>query len=413
MKQLTSHSPQRAQTDFPVDFERCMHRLRGALTDLLAAAGESPGHPQELARGCGLNKNLAWKVCKIINSTDSYGVAQHIPGSAAMRILLEAFERRGVPMEVRGSVTQAMGEFDTMVRLHVGDRSNLELYLGSIQKDGIHSSQLEMKRRLAYQGNSAIWGVQARVAFGLKAVSPTHGDPERADLTAVGGLLAFRRLRPTASWPLLEVVTLSENVEVCQEDVVPIDPDSHGKGAPLIHEFCSSPLAATREIVEGDTTTYEICEGPVGNTAAADIVYGSIGRNHVPVRADTSEAVGEHYFKVDTPVEMLQFDLLVHRSLPFDVPPRLVTYSMLNGDLHFPLSKNQRYHLPGRTQVQSLGSSLPGLATPHIPRYGQLVTRTCEAIGYPLEEFQGFRVTLSYPPIPSMFVMHHHLGAPR
>ena len=412
MKQLTPHSLAQSATTVPADFESCMQRLRGALTDLLAAAGEDPRQPQELARSCGINKNLAWKVCKLINSTDSYGVAQHVPGSAAVRILLSAFDARGVGAEVLEQVDRALRDFEHMVRVHVGDRSNLELYVGSVQEDGIHAAQLEMKRRMAYQGNSAIWGVQARVAFTLKAISPTHGNPERADITTVGGLLGFRRLRPTASWPLLRIMTLSENVEVHHEPPVAIDPNYDGSHAPLVREFCSTPLAETRTIVEGDNTTYEICEGPVGNTAAVDVVYGSIDRDHVPVRADVPEAKGEHYCRVDTPAEMLQFDLLVHRDLPFDMPPKLVTYSMLEGSLHFPLSENRRCHLPGRTEVQSLGSALHGFATPHISRYGQLVTRTCERIGFPLEQFRGYRVTLSYPPIPSMFVMHHHLGAP-
>lgn len=390
-----------------------MHRLRGALTDLLAAGGEDPSQPQELSRNCGLNKNLAWKVCKIINSTDSYGVAQHVPGSAAIRILLAAFEDRGVRGDVLEQVSQALDEFEHMIRVHVGDRSNLELYVGSVQPDGIHSSHLELKRRMAYQGNSVIWGVQARVAFTLKAVSPTSGNAERADITTVGGLLDFRRLRPTASWPLLRQMTLSENVEVGRSPFVPLDPDDDRSGAPLLREFCSKPLARTRAIAEGDTTTYEICEGPVGNTAAVDVIFGSIDPDVVPVRGDSVDSVGEHYCRVETPVEMLQFDLMLHRSLPFDMPPKLVTYSTLGGSLQFPLSRNHRCHLPGTNEVQSLGNSLHGFATPHIPRYGQLVTRTCERLGFPLEEFEGYRITLSYPPIPSIFVMHHPLGTPQ
>ena len=46
--------------------------VRGALTELLVTAGADPERPQAVARRFGLNKNLAWKVCKIINSPDLY-----------------------------------------------------------------------------------------------------------------------------------------------------------------------------------------------------------------------------------------------------------------------------------------------------------------------------------------------------
>lgn len=400
---------------FPVDFERAMNGLRGALTDLLAAGGDDPRQPQELSRSYGLNKNLAWKICKIVNSTNSYEVSTQVPGSAGMRILLAAFEKRGVSRQVIDLVAEAFAGFEEMVRIHVGDRSHLELYVGAVQPEGVHSSQLEAMRRMAYQGNSAIWGVQARVGFVLRAVSPASSDPDRADVTSVGGLLGFRRLRPTASWPLLRQLILSENAEVGHEPVEHIDPDFDPSGAPLVGDFCSDPVPETRKTITGDTATYEICEGPVGITAQADLTFGTIDRNNVPVFAGAAgeESVGEHYCRVDTPVEIVQFDLLVHRDLPFEMPPRLATHSTLCTTPTFPLSQDKSCLLPGTTSVQALGDSLHSYSTPHIPRYGHLVTRTCERIGHPLEEFQGYRVTLTYPPIPSILVMHHPLGEAR
>ena len=411
MKPLTPFKQDVTTSTFAEDFEHSMQRLRGALTDLLAAAGEDPRQPQEISRNCDLNKNLAWKVSKIVNSTDAYSCAQHVPGSAGIRILLAAFERRGVSAEVLRGVEEAIDQFDRMIRVHVGDRGNLELYVGSVQEDGIHSSQLEVKRRMAYQGNCVIWGVQARVAYTLKVISPNATNPERADIATVGGLLGFRRLRPTASWPVLRMRTLSEDVEI-GHDWRPINPAHEGTSAPLIPGYCSTPLPETRSIVEGERTTHEICEGPVGNTAAVDVAFGGVDLSHVPVRTKDLEAIGEHYCRSDTPVEMLQFDLLVHRDLPFQLPPKLVTYSSINGDQVFPLSKQDRFHLPSTDHVNSLGPSMPAVSSPHIPRYGKLVHTVCERMGRDLGEFTGYRMTLSYPPIPAIFVMHHKLGSP-
>ena len=414
MKQLTPFSRAETTKPFFEDLEHCMHRLRGSLTDLLAAAGEDPRQPQQLSRNCGINKNLAWKVCKIINATDPNNAAQHVPGTAGLRILLAALETRGASPEYVTAVETAAEDFERVIQLHVGDRSNLELYLGSTDSDGIHSDLLEAKRRLAYQGSSVIWGVQARLGMSLKVVSPNVDDPERADLASVRGLFGFRRLRPTASWSVMRERTLSENVEVGHEPPLSIDENDEGTGTPLVHAFCSTPLPETRTIIEGETKIHELCEGPVGNTASLDVTLGSIELSHVPVRTNDPESVGEHYCHVDTPVEMMQFDLFLHRDLPFAIPPGLVTYSALsNNGPRFPLSSHTRFHLPGRNEVQTLGSTSASFASPHIPRYGRLIQQVCRRMGRDMAEFTGYRFTLAYPPLATIFVMHHGLGKPR
>jgi len=81
-----------------------MQNVRGALTELLASLGENPRLPQDVSRRHGINKNLAWKVCKIINSTDVYASAQHGPGPGGIRILLRAFEKAGAPEEALAAV---------------------------------------------------------------------------------------------------------------------------------------------------------------------------------------------------------------------------------------------------------------------------------------------------------------------
>ena len=396
---------------FPGDLHGCMQQLRGALTELLASVGDDPRKPQELSRRLGLNKNLAWKACKIINSEDVLSSVQHVPGAGGIKILLKAFQDSDAPAASIDAVRAAMEEFADMVRVHVGDRANLQLYVTSWQPEGVHADELGDKRRLAYQGNSAIWGVQARLGFALRLLAPNVEDPQRADMAMIGGLSGFSRLRPTASWPVLQVQVIGADVSSGGQPGVPIDPDYTGEGPPLIRSHCSDPIPSTRTIVEAESTTYEICEGPVGNTAALDLTFGHVLRGNVPIHDEAPGAVGEHYCRVDTPLEAVQFDLLVHRDLPFELPPKLVTYSRLHDKVSFPLSEASRFHLPGITRVQELGSHPPVVASPLLPDYATLVAAGCRAIGHELDAFRGYRVTLSYPPMPVTLVMYHPLGS--
>ena len=56
--------------EFPEHLQTALQALRAAIIELLSAVGADPGKPQDLARRFGLNKNLTWKVSKIICESD-------------------------------------------------------------------------------------------------------------------------------------------------------------------------------------------------------------------------------------------------------------------------------------------------------------------------------------------------------
>jgi hypothetical protein len=406
------HSTASRRGPFREDFGETIHQLRGALTEALAGCRLDPRRPQELARECGLDKNLAWKTSRLVQADDPYDAAAFVPGSAGLRILVRALRGREAPDELLGRVQEAIADFERMVAVHAGDRGALERIVGATREQGVGDGSLEPLRRMAFQGNSVIFGAQARAAFTLRVVAPSAGDGSRADIATVRGLRDFRRLRPTASWPVLSIRTLSEGVRV-GGTWEPIEPLSGGASAPLLRDHSSRPLPELRGIVEADRITYELAEGPVGNTAALDVAVGGIDRAHVPVRGTDNDAVGEHYCRSDTPVEWLQFDLLLHRDLPFSTPPGFCLHGCTPGEEVFPLSRQVRCHLPADGGVHELGSNASGLTSPHIPGYAELAARVCERVGSPLEHFRAYRVVQSYPPIPVTLVLHHRLAPAR
>ena len=61
-----------------------VHKMRGDLSELLALVEADPTRPQDMARKFGLNKNMTWKISRIVCETDPYAVIPHIPGKAGM-----------------------------------------------------------------------------------------------------------------------------------------------------------------------------------------------------------------------------------------------------------------------------------------------------------------------------------------
>ncbi|MEM7310013.1 MAG: hypothetical protein AAF682_25280 [Planctomycetota bacterium] len=406
MPRPNTRSTAPAMPVFADHFRQAVQGLRGALTELLASVPGLPKRPLPMARALGLNKNLVWKVDKIVRAADPIDAAPHIPGEGGMRLVLAAFREHGAGQRELDAVRAAVDEFDRMVSLHTGDRASLALMLGSLAAERPDPARLSAGRKLAFQGNSSTLGVQARARFSLQMIAPSAVKPGMVDVIAVGGLLGFRRLRTTAAWPLLRTQGFSDDEPNVRRAALSGEP-----GIPLLRDFCSESLPEVRSIEREDGTLFELTEGPVGHTAESDWVFGwctqALGSTH----SDEEDGVAEFLLSLYTPAEAVVFDLLVHRDLPFEGAPALRTFSIMHGQPPFPVSRHGRYEIPLHQPLQELGRP-PIVASQHIPRYREMVDFACASQGWELDGFRGYRFELRYPPIPSTTVLTYPLLSP-
>jgi hypothetical protein len=364
-----------------------------------------------VSKAIGINRNVAWKLSRLIHATDPYEMHPHLPGNAGMHIVLRAFERHGAPADELRAVTGAWSEFEAMVERHAGNRRRLALLLASRSAQEGSGDEGLAARRAAFEGLSAVFGAQARVRLGLSMMAPSREASDRAAIVSISGLLDFRRLRETTCWPMVQVQGFDTEGEPGPGRRQPLEPnDGDPERAPLLTEFSTSPPPELVVTGREDVRTYELRPGPVGRAAAVDVVFGTILPAAVPIydTDDDPNSVGEHYCRIDTPVERLLFDLYVHRDLPFELPPSMALYSLLHGRLDYPLSQQEASLLPVPGRIQELGSP-PVVSTPAYGDHGRLVARAAAALGVPLGELRGYRYELAYPPVPSVAVMHHPL----
>ena len=68
---------------FPDDFERTVQDLRAAFSGLFASVEDLPERPLQVARFLRLDKNLAWKVARLCQSSDPAEAVKHLPGPVA------------------------------------------------------------------------------------------------------------------------------------------------------------------------------------------------------------------------------------------------------------------------------------------------------------------------------------------
>jgi hypothetical protein len=53
---------------------QALHEVRGALAEVYASAGADPAEPQGVARRYNLNRNLTWKLSRVLRSDEHPGV---------------------------------------------------------------------------------------------------------------------------------------------------------------------------------------------------------------------------------------------------------------------------------------------------------------------------------------------------
>lgn len=401
-----SSTPER----FDDALDQAFQGVRGALTELLVSVGADPGKPQEIARRFRINKNLAWKISKIVTVTDPHAVVSNIPGPTGMNTILSAFQSGGAPKPSLDAARDAVDRFDRMVEVHVGDRSTLELVLSSKAPHRVPTEHLHQTRKMAFQGNSSIWGIQARVKLASFFLAPSAGDPTLLDTASLSGLLDVRRLRNDASVPLLMRFSYNDDGTVREGPRAgPIDPDRADDPLMLMPGFCSMPPPEFVAMDGPGYTRYQLAPGPIGNGGLNTWVSGEFIRGFASIYADEHNTVGEHAALVQVPAEWLVCDIQVHRSLGFAMTPRPVLFGQLVGGPG-PASDSACDRLPMAEVMEPIGSGPPVVATALVPGYPDMVSRVYERMGWRAEDFVGFRLVVRYPAMPTSYVIQHDLA---
>jgi len=393
---------------FPEHARAVVRTVRGAFSELLTATGADPQDPQSISRSFGLNKNLAWKISKIVQADDPAVVLQQMPGAAGIKIFLRCSERAGANPALVETARGAINEYERLIQVHSGDRATLEM-MGSELSAAGRQQRDEYHRRLLFQGASYVWGVQARVMLKVGVVGPGR-EPGLLDFASLSALVDFRRLRPDVTWVM--AARHANNDDGTEMETSPSEAiDSRYGGreqAPLMADFCSQPLPELRRFADPTGTSFELVEGPVGNTGALTCVVGTLHRG-IPYYRTPANDLGEHTAICDTPSEILIVDLFFHEQFTFAIPPTPTLYSELAAAVPYPGRGRERNRLPLNESLQDLGLGALPLATPEVRRYTQMVRAMFERTGWKPAEFHAFRMKIVYPVCPSALVLRYAL----
>lgn len=397
--------------DFEPDCRAAFDALKGALIELYADVGADPLSPQDAARRFRVNKTLTWNISKVMSSNDAMATLPNVPGSSALRGLLQAVQREGASVAAVDRVKKAAKALDDMVELHVGDRATLELIVDGMGRN--RDDHLEISRKLAFRGNSGLWGVQAKTRLMSVLMAPNADDPDRIDIAIVRGYIGFRRLRSDVRWPIFQLRGWgSEDGSMNPSQWQPLETaGEEPRGLPLLRRFSTVSTNDIEEIRTTDGMDYMLVPGPIGNSGAIDCFVSDYERSAAYKYRTEKDTTGEFGATISAPTEKLIFDLLVHESLDFVLspPPEVRAYGGIFMERSEDANPNGLLPVPVPQSVAMLPGRPPVVATPSVLRYPEIVSFVQQRMNWDANRFRGCRLEMSYPPMGTTILLRFNL----
>jgi hypothetical protein len=407
--QTTSGTP--LETAFESDLHQSLMALQSALAMAVEALAEYPRKAPDLARLLGLERNLAWKLFRLIHERDVFVAARFVPGAASIEAFVEAARKSGVAAPLLEDVTTAAQKYADVVRRHAGDRVSADIMLGVKTGEGAEVAL----RRAAFRSMSYVAGVQARAQLQTFICAPAAGSADRLDGVSLKGFVELTRMRPDAPVVIGKAVSTDDQgtiIKPAKDE--PIDgPLPEGEFVPLIREFCSTPLPKFRRVPgEHGFVEDELVEGPVGRTGAITFMAGNVIRGLGSRYSDEHNRNMDMVTRLRTPTSVLICDVLAEESVFGSLMPRVGLYSDLFGDALRRGPGRERFSVGKSLEAEFLGKGPSAAHTSEVPRYSRLLQHVMERLPWDGARFNVYRVRIEFPFTPTSLVVGFELQEP-
>ncbi len=401
-----------AQIPMIQDVRAVLQRLRSGLLEVCADVGIELANTQDAAKRLKLNRNLMWKLSRVVGTDDPFAALNHLPGEQGMSIAIAGFDAAGADGALVSALQATLDDLARVIEKHAGSREDLELILEGL---GLFSPEhrAESGREQAFRGMSMLWGVQAMTRLSAAFFAPAASNPAAIDFVHLASLLGFRRLRPDAHWRLFHFQMHNDaggalpHMNPADE----IEPKTQGDLPWIIRQFCSPNMPALEWVSGPDGQDMVLPGGDIGNTSAFDCTFGNIARG-LPATKSPQNLYGSCAATLSLPVRTLIFDVFVHERTPGMGPLETLVYGFPHGGMDNPSAQTVRSLLPIKPTLVELPGPPPGVATPLVPWYNRALDLVSARMNWNLNEFTARRIKLEFPPMSSRVVVRWPLAEP-
>lgn len=409
-----ARSPSPAALPFTEHCTVCVESLRLALRGLYAGAGLDISKPQDVCRQIRIDKNLSWKIARIVSEEDPLAAAALVPGPEGIAILTDALKRHGAHAKDLDTLSRSVDAFELMIRHHAEDRPTFQRLLDGVTM----GSSLELSRKTAFRGLSGIWGVQAKARIMAHFLMPNADNPALLDMAMGAALVDVRRMRAVSHWPIFRFQNYSGSLVRGDASATPVDtvlqplepPSGPGEPALIMRRWCSPPDVRVESEISSRGIVHQLSDGPLGRTGDSTFVFGYLHRGAAGRFSEKdADPRGEIGASVTMPIETLVFDLIAHKELREVAGARVEVIGSPFGTAPADAAGGSPMLLPISERLVELDVAPHTLRTDLWDRYTEMIGWIFTRIGADPSDFRVFRMTMQYPPMPSTVMVSYEL----
>lgn len=392
----------------PESVLQVLHESRESLQEILAATGVDTSQVRATARALELDRTFVWRLGRVLSSADLLDTARDFPSQDRVEKICQACLDHGASRDQANRLRQAAAQLDDLIINSAGDRESFAIMLNGLEYDNVTQRQ-EGARKQAFHGNSAIWGVQARVLLKVLMVYPNRDDPNWATVCRVAGMVDLRRLRST-TWPLHRSVAYSDDGTPVQSLAKAVDREAEEQhGLPLLAAFSSDPVPEITRTQTNYGERFDLAAGAIGISSSVDCVFADVIEYGHPSRRTEVNRYTASMIDITTPAEVVISDLYLSRELTIGGEPEALLLDRVNTPRGYLPEADDRNRLPLSSHPLLLGPGAGGVATPYYPRFPQLLTDLFERLEISQQDFTGYRLLLRYPPLSTAVIIRSTL----
>lgn len=393
--------------------------LQDAVRDVLRAA--SAGGPRavggkgditkaiDVDRIFGVDHPLGWRIYQISVARTPLAAAPHVPVRQAMHRFLKSASRRRIPAEQVQRVSRSFDDFERLVTVHAGSRSEFEALASAFVPEA-RVKQEQTAREAAYRAMSLVRGVSIETDLNAMFLHPS-GDGSTADWAYLSCVIGFRRLRPDTHVLFRYTATSDRHRNVMMSlRGEPIDDQHTG----LLDDFSTKPLPSFDVSQSKVETQYRLIDANIGLQGAVDIAMAFQHRKFYELYHCGRDRHAATIANIPMPVRRMVYDHYIHNDVYRGVLPRLYVHNYaargLVLDYDQPVRDGDR--LPAHETISALPGGMEGVPIPDSPRYHEMLRHVTDTLGWNPQDFRGYRLEVEFPIYGAQYAMAYELPEP-
>ena len=388
----------RDRSAIEVRIATCGEELLASLGAMISGVPESAQGPQKLATALGIDKVLASRLLKALRADDALCAVHRMPGPEPLRRVIRASRSKGIEKGTISKAEEAVGAYERMISLEIGDRSALEAALSAWVPEARRDFQLRRKQS-AYRATSQLKGVSVDTLAETAFLVPSKTDESRLDVIWMKRLVGLQRLRPNTR---IRLSSFRASVEKDGDARRPLNLDGEpieSFGATLVDEFSTITQGTLYAEHRGETIYYLLSDDAFGPDDAIDLCTVEVNRSEIPRYVDPALGrVAWFSSELIIPARRQQLDVFVHRDLFRGTAPKLRVYDTnVTGivDVNDPSSEFSELDLV--ETVEDLGRGLGRVRSSCVNEYHTLLMHVAERAGLDGDSMVGYRCVADYP----------------